>query len=387
MIFRNLAYSLDTAVLEIIGYFKSIMNYGHTITVWLMLSFITIQIILVSMKIITDPFQHEIKLGQLGYKACITLLLMFIIRNIDILGIQFADFIQSYTTRSASSSVNQIDGSFFVSPTAILEYAFKDIISAFFENEGTRFRNLVSAYVHSINPARVLLKIAGIAMVVAFIILALQLVASQIEFYIVLTISVVLMPFTLLKPTQFVGGAVYKLVAGHGIKLGVVSLVVGLGVSTLKRIINPQTIDFSSIGNAAVTFGEQLSGAVTLLIISFLIVWLANITPSIASSFITGTPASSQGIVQTLSHTAHLVRTALAATSGAGAAFASGFTSQRAAGIAHALGTGGGSSGSASSGGGGNAAENKSTGTTGTASGGAAAEPNSTRDTGNETAK
>jgi len=147
----------------------------------------------------------------------------------------------------------------------------------------------------------------------AFVAMGFQIFFGVIEFYIVSSLAIILIPFLLLQKTSFLGSRALNGIISNSIKLMVLAFIASLAAPVL------QELTFSS---TEPTLRESISLAVGALAVA-LIMWRA---PSIAMSFIAGTSSLDfnssvvQPIVSAVSASAGLQHLATRATSAGTAA-------------------------------------------------------------------
>ncbi len=123
--------------------------------------------------------------------------------------------------------------------------------------------------------------IAAIGILIAFVILAAEIVVTIIEFHIVTLVAFVVVPFGVLSQTSFMSERAIGYVVSVGIKLMALAVVVSLGTT----IFNNYTVS-SDPG-----IGEDVG----LLLAAVLMVMLALKVPSIAGALINGGPQLNAG--------------------------------------------------------------------------------------------
>lgn len=71
--------------------------------------------------------------------------------------------------------------------------------------------------------------ILGLIMFLSFVIVALTVVVTYLEFAFAVTLALILFPFTAFKPTSFIGERVFGLVISYAVRLMVLAFIVGIG--------------------------------------------------------------------------------------------------------------------------------------------------------------
>lgn len=123
--------------------------------------------------------------------------------------------------------------------------------------------------------------VAALGILVAFVILAVEIVVTIIEFHIVTLVAFVVVPFGVLSQTAFMSERAIGYVVSVGIKLMALAIVVSLGTT----IFNNYTV------SADPGVGEDVG----LLLAAVLMVMLALKIPAIASALIAGGPQLNAG--------------------------------------------------------------------------------------------
>jgi len=166
--------------------------------------------------------------------------------------------------------------------------------------------------------------VAAIGILIAFVILAVEIVVTIIEFHIVTLVAFVTVPFGVLSQTAFMSERAIGYVVSVGIKLMALAIVVSLGTTVFD--------------NYTVSSDPGIGEDVGLLLGAVLMVMLALKIPAIAAALISGGPQLNAG-------------SAVAGAAGVAAGVAGVVLAGRAAGgaIGAALGAGGGEVASARS--------------------------------------
>jgi type IV secretion system protein TrbL len=123
--------------------------------------------------------------------------------------------------------------------------------------------------------------IAAIGILIAFVILAVEIVVTIIEFHIVTLVAFVTVPFGVLTQTSFMSEKAIGYVVSVGVKLMALAIVVSLGTT----IFDNYTV------SAAPGIGEDVG----LLLAAVLMVMLALKIPAIAGALISGGPQLNAG--------------------------------------------------------------------------------------------
>lgn len=123
--------------------------------------------------------------------------------------------------------------------------------------------------------------VAMIGVIIAFVILAVQVFVSIIEFRLVTLAAFILIPFGIMKQTSFLSDRALGYVASSGLKVLTIALIVSVGSKTFETL----------------TLGPvpSIEAAISILIASVVLVMLALTVPSIAAALITGGPQIGAG--------------------------------------------------------------------------------------------
>jgi type IV secretion system protein TrbL len=123
--------------------------------------------------------------------------------------------------------------------------------------------------------------IAAIGILIAFVILAVEIVVTIIEFHIVTLVAFVTVPFGVLTQTSFMSERAIGYVVSVGIKLMALAIVVSLGTTVFD--------------NYTVSSDPGIGEDVGLLLAAVVMVMLALKIPSIAAALISGGPQLNAG--------------------------------------------------------------------------------------------
>lgn len=123
--------------------------------------------------------------------------------------------------------------------------------------------------------------LAGLVVLVAFFVIALQIFATIVAFKLGTIATFILVPFGLLKHTNFMSERALGWVASYGIKFLALAIVVSLGYNAMSGI----TI------SSPIPVGQALE----LAFLSVIFMWMAISGPSLASELITGGPQIGAG--------------------------------------------------------------------------------------------
>lgn len=217
---------------------------------------------------------------------------VFVIQNYDYLLREVIDgFI---ATGKAASSAGGDSLASVRDPSSIIEAGFVAVMPIF-----DYLRSLTSSSVifniHSI----LITLFCGLGILVAYFIIAIQVFVTYLEFGIVSTLGLILIPFGVFKHTSFIAEKIFGAIISFGVKLMVLGFLVSITVPVLKSFNLPADPSWANSFN--------------LLVVTFAIAALAWHAPGVAAGLIAGGPS--------------LTATTAAGTAIAGAAgtFAAGF--------------------------------------------------------------
>lgn len=125
------------------------------------------------------------------------------------------------------------------------------------------------------------LGIAVLGVIIAFVVLAVQVFVTIIEFRLVTLAAFVLIPFGIIKQTSFLSERALGYVASSGLKLLSIALIVSVGSKTFKTL--------------TLTPVPSVENAISILIASVVLVMLSLTVPAIASALVTGGPQLGAG--------------------------------------------------------------------------------------------
>lgn len=123
--------------------------------------------------------------------------------------------------------------------------------------------------------------LCGLAILVAYFIIAIQVFVTYLEFALVSTLGLILIPFGVFKHTAFLAEKVFGAIISFGVKLMVLGLLVSVTVPVLKGFTLPPDPTWTQLFN--------------LVLVSFAIAALAWHAPGVAAGLMTGGPALTAG--------------------------------------------------------------------------------------------
>lgn len=261
-----------TAVLE---QFLSVLHLGQlgvqSSALRLLTKIATIEIILAAL---WWAMSGSEALGSLLKKLLYIGFFVLVIDNYDtLLNTVVEGFIQTGKTASSSSgdalaSVRDpstiVDAGFFVA-LPVLEHL-------------TTYSNFdVITHLHDV----LITGLCGLAILTAYFIIAIQVFVTYLEFALVSTLGLILIPFGVFKHTAFLAEKVFGAIISFGVKLMVLGLLVSITVPVLKGFTLPPDPTWAQLFN--------------LVLVSFAIAALAWHAPGVAAGLMTGGPALTAG--------------------------------------------------------------------------------------------
>jgi len=213
-----------------------------------------------------DPKDYIIKILKIGA-------FVFIVANWKEISIDV--FFESFKTAglTASNTTTAAD------PSSVLNkgiFLTKDVLDAIIETSGWQtVLGTLSTWIVKL--------LFCIVVMCGFGWMAMQLVLLNIEYYIFAALSIILIPFGMIKYTTFLFQGVIRAVFAFGIKIMVITFIFGIGI----KIFNGWTTSIS----AESKIEELVQASFGAMIYAFL-VWKI---PNIASSIISGMPSLDAG--------------------------------------------------------------------------------------------
>ncbi|MCB2181350.1 MAG: P-type conjugative transfer protein TrbL [Desulfobulbaceae bacterium] len=123
---------------------------------------------------------------------------------------------------------------------------------------------------------------AYMLIMLAFLVIAIQVVLCQLEYYLVLVLASILLPWGLLKPTKFIAEKAIGAIISAGVKLMVLSFIIAVADNVLSNIqFASNTIEFNELWAVFLTTGT--------------IAFLAWSAPGMAAGLVSGSPSLTAG--------------------------------------------------------------------------------------------
>lgn len=208
-------------------------------------------------------------------------IMCFLIIKYEYLAIRFQQSIVWIAAKVGGENTME----YFYNPTLVVEFANRDIL--------TPLRNLIDQSTSWTTKLelQIFYGFASIAITLCFIIVAIQLVIAILEFHLILLMGLILLPFNIFEPLQFIGSKVFQSIIGQAIKLAFIVLIIGISLNVFKSVI--RFPDKNSFSLEFIFSFVAASGVMALL------AWNA---PGLASSMLTGSPNfSAAGFIGTAS--------------------------------------------------------------------------------------
>ena len=175
-------------------------------------------------------------------------------------------------------------------PTIIMTWASDNIIAKVHEgiknllNINVVINTGVIGFPGALIGEAIIFGIEKFLIMLAFTILAVEIVIAQIEFYIILLFALILVPFTVWEPMRFIGTRSFSAVIGQTLKLAMTVAVITIGMHVIEGLgtqLVPANLTFTTM------FGVFAATAV--------LIFLALQVPTLAMALISGNPGLSAG--------------------------------------------------------------------------------------------
>jgi type IV secretion system protein TrbL len=212
-------------------------------------------------------------LGKFLKKCLLIFFLVWIVNSyLSILNWVVDGFIYTGTTVVGSSSVGK---SVMEDPSQVIDKGLEQIVPVFelAVRLGSDWNFFDAAVTF----------LCGMITFSAYMILALQVFLTRIEFALITTLGLILLPFGVLKQTSFIAEKVFGAILSFGVKFMVLALVIEIAYPTLTKYQLPTDPSWNQM--------------LTFIAISFSFVILSLHAPSLAASLLSGTPSLNHGAV------------------------------------------------------------------------------------------
>lgn len=225
---------------------------------------LTLDLMLIGKKLITDenfnPVKYLInKTWQFSY-------LIFVILNYSWLVVSIREGFKKLASLATGLTINS---TYIDDPTGIV-------------NLGAKFAWGVISKGVGVNPITWSYLLIALLILIAFCMIAFSLVMTWIEYFFLIGISIIFVPFGILDTTEGYYKNIFKTIIGCNIKLFVMEFWLLLSEPIIKNLyISDTIIDFYNI----------IPVSITLLVLGLILLSL----PRLASSILTGSPAMSAG--------------------------------------------------------------------------------------------
>lgn len=133
--------------------------------------------------------------------------------------------------------------------------------------------------------------ILGLIMFLSFVIVALTVVVTYLEFTFAVTLALILFPFTAFKPTSFIGERVFGLVISYAVRLMVLAFIVGVGQQIIGTANAQNGLYQRVFPNPYTDWSEGMVAAM----IGILYLMLAMSIPKMAAGLFSGSPSLGGG--------------------------------------------------------------------------------------------
>jgi type IV secretory pathway TrbL component len=180
-------------------------------------------------------------------------------------------------------------------PTMILTWAYNNLINVYHQGldqmwGGSTFGAKIIAALKTPGYA-IIFGIIDLLEQLAFVVLVVELVVAQIEFYIMLLFGLIFCPLVVFEPLRFMGTRSFMAVIGQTIKLGMTVAVICIGLNVMSGM-SDQLLPLNLQGQAP---GLDMSVFFGCLATTLCIVFLAWQVPALAMGFISGNPSLGAG--------------------------------------------------------------------------------------------
>lgn len=157
---------------------------------------------------------------------------IYVIQNIDTLAIAFAD-----TLKLMGMSIHNYSFDYLENPLDLLGYAYSEVFFHFIKEIKGMLSVSLWNILNIIVPLLMLI-LVFICMIVSFGIIVILLCLIKIEFYFLLLMAILLIPFHINEQTRFISTKSVSVVIFQGIRLLSISLVTGLVIESFKKVIS-----------------------------------------------------------------------------------------------------------------------------------------------------
>ncbi|WP_302820974.1 type IV secretion system protein [Fusobacterium ulcerans] len=254
-----------TDILEkFIAYLTVIPKNLKIPSVAMLILLLTLDLMLIGKKLITDENFNPVK--YLVNKTWQFSYLIFIILNYSWLVVSIREGFKKLASLATGLTINS---TYIDDPTGIV-------------NLGAKFAWGVISKGVGVNPITWSYLLIALLILIAFCMIAFSLVMTWIEYFFLIGISIIFVPFGILDTTEGYYKNIFKTIIGCNIKLFVMEFWLLLSEPIIKNLyISDTIIDFYNI----------IPVSITLLVLGLILLSL----PRLASSILTGSPAMSAG--------------------------------------------------------------------------------------------
>ena len=191
---------------------------------------------------------------------------LFVISNMGSLS---QALIKSFAKAGLTAGGGSVSVANLFDPSAIIDFGLQATQPIFASGS-----SLVNFFVHPFD--NIFKGLAGIIIILSYCLIACQLFITIVEFYLFSLCAMMLIPFSVFRPTAWLGERAIGAVFAISIKMMVLGLVISLAYNTLKTLNLPVDCDVKEV-----CVMMAMSGAIALLC------WHA---PAIAGHYLSGSP-------------------------------------------------------------------------------------------------
>ncbi len=157
--------------------------------------------------------------------------MIYIIQNIDNLALSFTN-----TLQKMGASVHNYSFDYLENPLYLLRYVGYELFAGLL-GEIQDILDVSLLNIVKVIPAAIILILVFLCAVVCILVIVVLLCLVQLEFYFLLLLAIILMPFHINEHTKFISSQAISVVMFQGIRLLSISLVTGLVIESFKVIL------------------------------------------------------------------------------------------------------------------------------------------------------
>jgi type IV secretion system protein TrbL len=267
------------------GYISEILSKINDITpyTWkLLLAMATLNITWLGIETVLGKYE----LAQLIEKMVVLGISIFLIKNLAYI---------SQTFLSSLLKLTGMDTEILEHPEIVFDFVHRDIldpVNAIAQSRTVNSINpleTISAFIRNI-PFYLTFGIVTIAIYICFSIVVVQLVLNYISYYIILFFGLILLPFSIFRPLEFIGKNVFKALLTQALTLAVIVFVATLGLGIFKTMMTSAALQmFNPTGKNLLANMLVLLGS----ILAYCFICLQ--APAIVMGIISGAPTLGAG--------------------------------------------------------------------------------------------